>query len=75
METFTCSIMLVVLVLKISKAIKLSFFFFNLVVMKMFAVKLNIFTAKKHPLGYIFQRNPQSLLAKATNLLKVANMI
>ena len=27
METFTCSIMLVVLVLKISKAIKLSFFF------------------------------------------------
>ena len=75
METFTCSIMLVVLVLKISKAIKLSFFFFNLVVMKMFAVKLNIFTAKKHPLRYIFQRNPQSLLAKATNLLKVANMI
>ena len=74
METFTCSIMLVVLVLKISKAIKLSFFF-NLVVMKMFAVKLNIFTAKKHPLRYIFQRNPQSLLAKATNLLKVANMI
>ena len=57
------------------KSYKIVFFFFNLVVMKMFAVKLNIFTAKKNPLRYIFQRNPQSLLAKATNLLKVANMI
>ena len=57
------------------KSYLIVFFFFNLVVMKMFAVKLNIFTAKKHPLRYIFQRNPQSLLAKATNLLKVANMI